>query len=84
MPTGRLRNSQDDDETSVSGPQTNIESSDAGISSANVPDAAATSNTMVTPTGSCTDTMQILPADHIKGKLSDVADMQKVAGELQQ
>lgn len=49
-----------------------------------MPDAAATPNTTVTPTGSCTDTVQILPVDHIKGKPSDVADMQKVVGELQQ
>ncbi len=34
-----------------------------------MPDAAATPNTMVMPTGSCTGTMQILPADHIKGRV---------------
>ncbi len=49
-----------------------------------MPNATATPNTIVTPTGSCTDTVQILPVDHIKGKLSDVAAMQKVVGELQQ
>ncbi len=49
-----------------------------------MPDATATPNITVTPTTSCTDTVQILPADLIKGKLSDVAAMQKVVGELQQ